>query len=151
MFASKLVMEALPNIHLLALFVLVFTVIYRSKALWPIYVFVILCGIYGGFNLWWIPHLYLWLILWGIVMLLPKHMPRWLAPVVYCTVCALHGFLYGTLYAPAQALMFGYSFSQMIAWIVAGLPYDAIHGISNLICGSLAVPLITVIRKLEKR
>ena len=151
MFVSKLVMEVLPNIHLLALFTVVFTVVYRAKALYPIYIFVVLCGLYGGFNLWWIPHLYLWLILWGAVMLLPKNMPRWLAPVVYCTVCAAHGFLYGTLYAPAQALMFGYNFNQMLAWIAAGIPYDVIHGVSNLFCGLLAVPLITVMRKLEHK
>ena len=151
MFASKLVMEALPNVHLLALFTLVFTVVYRAKALCPIYIFVILCGLYAGFDLWWVPHLYLWLILWGAVMLLPKAMPKWLAPVVYCAVCAAHGFLYGTMYAPAQAIMFGYNSGQMIAWIISGLPFDVIHGVSNLFCGLLAVPLITVMRKLEKK
>lgn len=151
MYASKLAMEGLPNIHLLAVFTVVFTVVYRKKALYPIYIYVILCGLFGGFATWWIPHLYLWTILWGAVMLLPRTMPKGVAAAVYALVCAAHGFLYGTLYAPAQAILFGLDFDRTVAWIIAGLPYDVIHGISNLGLGLLIVPLITVLRRLEKR
>ena len=70
------------------------------------------------------------------------------ATVVYTIVCALHGLLYGTIYAPAQALMFGLSFKGMIAWIAAGLPFDVIHGISNFAVGLLILPLSKVLRKL---
>ena len=108
-------------------------------------------GLYAGFALWWIPYLYVWTILWGIVMLLPKNMPRRVAPIVYMIVCGLHGFLYGMLYAPAQAIMFGYDFEFMLAWIVAGIPFDLMHGISNLGFGVLVIPLVTVIRKTDKR
>ena len=88
--------------------------------------------------------------LWGIVMLLPKKMPCNIAPVVYMIVCALHGFLYGTLYAPAQALMFGLNFEKMIAWIIAGLPFDLIHGTSNFFCAILIMPIIKVLKLSEK-
>lgn len=151
MYASKLAMDGLPNIHLLAVFTVVFTVVYRKKGLYPIYIYVILCGLFGGFATWWIPHLYLWTILWGAVMLLPRTMPKGVAAAVYALVCAAHGFLYGTLYAPAQAILFGLDFDRTVAWIIAGLPYDVIHGISNLGLGLLIVPLITVLRRLEKR
>ena len=151
MYASKLAMEGLPNIHLLAVFTVVFTVVYRKKALYPIYIYVFLCGLFNGFATWWIPHLYLWTILWGAVMLLPRNMPKAVAPMVYALVCAAHGFLYGTLYAPAQAILFGLDFDGMIAWIIAGLPYDAIHGFGNLGLGMLIVPLITVMKRLERK
>lgn len=150
MFTSKLVMEILPNVHLIAMFITAITVVYRWKALFPIYVFVILTGLYAGFNMWWIPYLYIWTVLWGIVMLLPKKIPPKIAPAVYSAVCAIHGLSFGALYAPAQALMFGYSFDQMIKWIIVGLPYDAIHGVSNLLCGFLTVPLVTVMRRFER-
>ena len=65
-------------------------------------------------------------------------------------LCALHGFLFGILYAPAQAIMFGLNFEGTIAWIAAGLPFDLIHGISNFFCGALIVPLIKAIRLAEK-
>jgi len=53
------------------------------------------------------------------------------------------------LYAPAQALLYGLSFKGMIAWIVSGLPFDMIHGVSNFICGLLIVPIIHLLRRLE--
>ena len=77
-FCSKLLMEWAPNIHFIALFIITFTLVYRQKALVPIYVFVLLTGVYGGFNVWWVPYLYIWLPLWGIAMLIPRRAPAWL-------------------------------------------------------------------------
>lgn len=151
MFASKIIMDVLPNIHLLALFIVTLTVVFRQKALYPIYVFVFITGLYGGFAPWWIPYLYIWTVLWGAVMLLPRKMPRWLTPVVYAVVAMLHGFLYGTFYAPVQALMYGMGFDGMVAWIVAGLPFDFLHGVSNLICGFLVVPFVALLTRLKKQ
>ncbi len=150
MYTSKVIMEALPNIHLLGVFTIAFTLVYRQKALYPIYVYVFLNGLFGGFSTWWIPYLYIWTILWGATMLLPRNIPKKIAPVVYMALCAAHGFLFGTLYAPAQALFFGLNWDGMVAWIIAGLPYDFIHGISNFFCGLLIVPIVTVLKKLEK-
>lgn len=147
MYCSKIIMEFAPNIHLLGVFIIAFTLVFRQKALYPIYIYVFLNGVLTGFDTWWIPYLYIWTILWGAVMLLPKNIPaKWESPI-YMLVCSAHGFLFGTLYAPAQALMFGLNFEGMIAWIIAGLPYDCIHGISNLIAGILIVPLTKCLRK----
>lgn len=150
MYVSKIVMEFAPNIHLLGAFVIAFTVVYRKKALYPIYVFVFLIGLFNGFNAWWIPYLYIWTVLWAVVMLLPKKIPKKWQAIIYMLISAAHGFLYGTLYAPIQALMFGLNFEGTIAWIAAGLPWDAIHGVSNFFCGILIVPIITVLRIAEK-
>lgn len=150
MYASKLLMEVAPNIHLLGVFTIAFTVVYRKKALYPIYIYVILNGIFSGFAAWWVPYLYVWTVLWGVVMLLPEQLPKKLRPLIYMTVCAVHGFLFGTLYAPAQAILFGMSFQGMVSWIIAGLPFDLIHGISNFFCGILIVPVISALRLAER-
>lgn len=150
MYASKMIMEMAPNIHLLGAFIVAFTVVYRRKALYPIYIFVLLIGLFNGFNAWWIPYLYIWTVLWAVVMLLPRNIPRKWQPIVYMLVSAAHGFLYGTLYAPVQAFMFGLNLEGTIAWIVTGFPWDAIHGVSNFFCGLLIVPIITVLRMSEK-
>ncbi len=146
MYASKMIMEIAPNVHLLGTFTIAYTLVYRKKALYPIYVFVLLTGIFAGFATWWIPYLYLWTVLWGVTMLLPKNMPKKIRPFVYMTVCALHGFLYGTLYAPAQAFFFGLNFEGTIAWIVAGLPWDFVHGVSNFFCAMLVLPIVRALR-----
>ena len=149
MFCSKVIMDALPNIHLLGMFIMVYTLVYRAKALIPIYLFIFMTGLYGGFGLWWIPYLYIWAILWGVAMLLPRRMPKAVASIVYPTVCALHGLLYGVLYAPAQALIFGLDFDGMIAWIIAGFPFDLLHGLGNLVAGLLILPLSHLLEKLS--
>lgn len=147
MFASKLIMEFLPNMHLIGVFVVLFTIVYRKKALIPIYVFVLLTGFFYGFGIWWVPYLYIWTILWAFAMLVPKKLPRKAAFFVFPVICSLHGLLYGTLYAPFQAIVFGLNFKQTVAWIIAGIPFDITHCISNLIVGLLIVPLSDVLIK----
>lgn len=83
-------------------------------------------------------------------MLLPRKLPRKAEPFVYMAVCAAHGFLFGTLYAPAQAILFGLSLQGMVAWIIAGLPWDCMHGVSNFFCGILIMPLIYALRFAEQ-
>lgn len=150
MVASKYLAEILPNVHPLAMFTVLFTVVYRAKALIPIYVFVFLSGLWAGFSIWWVPYLYLWTILWAVAMLIPKNISKWLGYIVYPIICALHGFLYGILYAPFQAIIFHYSMEQTVTWLIAGIPYDVLHGISNFAMGFLVWPLAQVIRKAHK-
>ena len=150
MYASKVIMEVAPNIHLIGTFIIAETVVYRKKALYPIYVFVFLTGLLSGFATWWIPYLYIWAVLWGAAMLLPQKLPKRARPVIYMLLCGLHGLLYGTLYAPAQAILFGLDFKGMIAWIVAGLPFDAVHAAGNLAAGLLICPLISILKRAEK-
>lgn len=150
MYVSKLVMEIAPNIHLLSAFTIAFTLAYRKKALYPIYTFVLIQGALSGFAMWWIPYLYIWTVLWGVTMLLPRNMKPAVQTVTCCLLCSAHGFLYGTLYAPAQALMFGLNFEGMLAWIAAGFPFDVIHGVSNLFTGLLIVPIVRVLKRAER-
>ncbi len=151
MYVSKKLMEIAPNIHLLGVLTIAYTIVYRKKALYPIYVYVLLNGALEGFSTWWLPYLYIWTILWGMTMLLPKKIPKKIRPIVYMVICALHGFLYGTFYAPAQAILFGLNFDGIIAWIIAGLPWDFIHGVSNFFCGILIMPIVSVLRIVDKK
>ena len=150
MYASKAIMAMLPNIHLLGVIIVATTVVYRKKAIFPIYIYASLLGLFEGFTVWWIPNLYTWTVLWGAVMLLPKKMPNKIAVIVYMIVCGLHGFLYGVLCAPSQALFFGLNFNSTIAWIISGIGFDITHGISNTLCGLLIVPLISVLKRADR-
>ena len=151
MYASKMLMELLPNIHLIGVFIVAMTVVYRAKALYPIYIFVFITGLFGGFATWWLPYLYIWTVLWAITMLLPKKLPKKAEPIIYMLVCAFHGIIYGILYAPAQALIMGLDFNATVTWIITGLPFDAIHAVSNFVCGLLIMPIINILRLAEKR
>lgn len=151
MFASKQLLEFLPNIHMLGMFCMLFAVVFRKKGIIPIMVFVLLEGAFCGFSVWWIPYLYLWPLLWAVTLLLPRNMPPKVATVVYMVVCGLHGLLYGTLYAPFQALAFGLSFKGTLAWIAAGLPWDCVHAVGNVVFGSLIYPFSKLLNKCYKQ
>lgn len=150
MLLSKLLMEALPNFHLLGTLITAYTIVYRKDALKPIYIFVLLSGIIYGFGTWWFAYLYIWAILWGMVMLLPKNMKPKVAVPVYMIVSGLHGLLYGTLFAPAQAIIMGYDFKTMLAWIVAGFSFDIMHCVGNVVLGILILPIATALKKFHK-
>ena len=151
MFCSKIIMEVLPNIHLLGMLTMTYTLAFRKKALIPIYIYVMLNGLYAGFNMWWYPYLYIWTVLWALTMLLPKNMPKKAKCIVYPALCCLHGLLFGILYSPVQALMMGMNFETTVAWIASGLPWDLLHGIGNLFAGMLILPLSETLIKLTKR
>ncbi len=151
MFCSKKIMEGLPNIHLVGMLTIAYTAVYRTKALIPIYIYVLLDGLFLGFNTAWIPYLYIWTILWAFAMLIPKKTPKWLACIIYPTLCGLHGLFFGVLYAPAQALLFHLNFEQTVAWVIAGFGFDIIHAIGNFAVGLLVFPTVEVLKRLERR
>ncbi len=151
MFCSKIIMEVLPNIHILGMLTMTYTIVFRKKALIPIYIYVLLNGLYAGFNIWWIPYLYIWTILWAVTMALPGKISKKTKAIVYPVVCCLHGLLFGTLYAPAQAIIMGMSFKATVSWIIAGLPFDAIHGAGNLATGFLIYPLSELLKKIVNK
>ena len=151
LFISKIIMEFLPNIHPIAMFIAVYTLVYRAKALIPIYVYVLMLGVYYGFNMWWIPYLYIWTFIWAFIMLIPKNASFKVKGILSTLFCGLHGILFGTLYAPAQAIIFGLNFNGMIAWIIAGLPWDVVHMCGNIAMSVLVIPLYKLLFKLEER
>lgn len=151
MMVSDLVMNILPNVHLVGVMIVVQTVVYRRKALYPIYLYVFLIGLFEGFGLWWLPYLYVWTVLWALTMLLPRRMPRWLAPILYSLVCGLHGFAFGFLWIPSQMLLMDFTFEQAMVWWSFGfVTADIPHGIGNLIGSVLIVPMVALIRRLDK-
>ncbi len=147
-FISKILLEFLPNFHLITMFIITLTVVYRAKAIISIYVFVFLTIFFNGMNLWTIPYLYIWLYPFILTLILPKRLPKKFAFVLYLLIAVSHGFLYGTLYAPFQALSFGLNFKATIAWIITGLPWDFAHGMYNGLAAILVLPLVKLLKKI---
>ena len=84
-------------------------------------------------------------------MLLPENMPKAITPIIYMLVSALHGLFFGVFYAPVYALFTGIGWDRVWLWILAGLPFDLIHGLGNFALGTLIIPLATLLRKLDKK
>lgn len=143
--------DTIPNVHQLGLFIAAFTVVYRAKALIPIYLYVVLEGWLGGFGLWWYPYLYLWTVLWLLVMLLPRKLPEAAAGVLLTLVTTLHGLAFGLLYLPFQCYAFlDGNRSLAWSWWLAGLPFDVSHAVGNFFASLLILPLIRLLCRLQK-
>ena len=83
---------------------------------------------------------------------MPRRMPKWLAPILYALVCSLHGFAFGFLLIPYQMALTGFTFAQALVWWQFGFfTADIPHGIGNLVGSLLVVPLVTLIRRLDKQ
>ena len=151
LFVSKIIFEFLPNVHPIAMFIAVYTLVYRARALIPVYVYVFILGLYYGFPMWWYPYVYIWAVIWAFSMLIPKSASLRTKGVLSTVFCGLHGLLFGILYAPAQAVMFGLDFKGMLTWIVAGFPFDIVHMCANIAISVLVIPLYKVLNRLEEK
>ncbi|MCL1935477.1 MAG: hypothetical protein FWF57_03760 [Defluviitaleaceae bacterium] len=152
MFISKLMMQIIPNITLLGLFISAMTLTFRAKALIPIYLYVLIEGLFTGFSLWWLPYLYIWLPLWCAFMFLGKlNIPKKLRTPIYMFTSGFYGLIFGILYVPLPILMFGLNFEGTITWIIAGIPFDLIHGIGNAISGILILTLSNFLNRLNEK
>jgi len=152
MFISDILMEFLPNVHIVGVLTVVYTIVYRAKALIPIYIYVFLNGLFSGFGIWWLAYLYVWAILWGAAMLVPIRLSRRVRLILYTVICTSHGLLFGVLYAPVQMII-NSDLNYIISWIAVGfVTADIYHAIGNCIFGILLIiPLSELLLRFERR
>ncbi|MDQ9757401.1 hypothetical protein RFZ45_00270, partial [Acinetobacter baumannii] len=67
LFVAQIALAVLPNIEIVSLLVIVYTLVFERKTIPIIYAFALLEGLVYGFGIWWIMYLYVWTILYAIV------------------------------------------------------------------------------------
>lgn len=142
-FGAKVAMSALPNIEPVSLFVMLFAVIFGWKALYPIYLYVLMEVLLYGINFWNINYLYVWLILAVAAMA----MRRLQNPLWWALLSGLFGLAFGLLCSPVYMVVGG-SVSYGIRWWLSGLAFDIPHAIGNFI---IALVLFYPMRKLLQK
>lgn len=141
-FGLQVAMAPLPNIEPVTLLILLYTRIFRRRTLYIIYAFALLEGLLYGFGIWWIMYLYVWTILWLVVTLLPEDTH----PVIMAVTAGIYGLLFGALCSLPYIILSG--IETAVAWWVAGIPYDLVHGVSNFV---IALVLYEPLRHLTGR
>ena len=127
LFVVQLVLAPLPNIELVTFLVVVISLsLPISSALIIVTVFSLLEGLYWGFGVWTIAYFYLWPIL---VILTYYFKSKIKDPIFAAFFAGIFGFAFGSLTALTTLVMFGYN--AMIAYIINGLFFDAVHGFGN--------------------
>lgn len=143
---AKLAMSFLPNIELVTLLIILYTLTFGKRILLVIPAFVLIEGCLYGFGIWWIMYLYVWPLLAALVWLFRKNGSVWF----WSIFSGAFGLLFGALCAIPYFFIGGAK--AAFTWWVAGIPYDLVHCVSNaVLCLILFVPLRRVLQQLEKQ
>ena len=133
--AAKLALSPIPNIELVSFFIILFTLYFGRKVLFAIPIFIIIEVMIYGFNpLWVIAYCYVWPLLYFMSKALKKGESSFAPALLSGLFGLLFGFLCSFPYLFITTSMNPTaSLSSAIAWWVAGIPFDIIHGVSNFI------------------
>ena len=145
-FGMKVVMSYLPNIEPVSLMVMLFAVTFGRRALYPIYIYVLLEFLLYGLNFWSINYLYIWAVLAAAAWLL-RSMEH---PLAWALLSGGFGLLFGALCAPVDVFIGGFGYA--VGRWVSGIPYDLLHGAGNFVIALvLFVPMRRRIGSLYQR
>jgi energy-coupling factor transport system substrate-specific component len=125
LFGAKMAMAALPNIEPVSLLILVYTAVFGRKALYPIYIYVLLELMVWGLGLWNLNYLYVWLVLY----LLGRLFRRMDSPWGWAILSGGYGLAFGLLCTPVYLVTGGWAYG--LSWWVSGIPFDVAHCAGN--------------------
>ncbi len=146
MFGAKMAMAELPNIEPVSLLVLVYTVVFGKKALYPIYVYVMLELLVWGLGLWNLNYLYVWLTLFLLALCFRRMETPW----GWAVLSGAFGLAFGLLCAPVYLLSGGWAFA--LSWWISGIPFDVLHCVGNFAMALVLMkPLTKGLNMLKRR
>lgn len=142
LFAGQVVMSFLPNLEIVSLLIILYTIFFGKKVFWMIYGFVFLEGFLYGFGMWWFQYLYLWSILAVAALFFRSNT----SPLFWGILSGFFGLSFGALCA-LPYLIAGGPAAAFSYW-VSGLGFDLIHCIGNVVlCLVLFKPLYALLQK----
>ena len=146
MVATQVAMSVLPNVHLVAVFVILAVLLFGWKSFFSIYIFVVLEALIYGFSIWVINYLYVWAVLALVVLAFRNNRSR----LFWGAVSGLFGLCFGALCAIPYWCIDGWPMA--VSYWMSGIPYDLIHCVSNAVLTYLLLmPLYDLCVKLLKR
>lgn len=131
----KLALSGLPNIELTTFWIIMFTLYLGKRIFYVIPAFILIEGAIYGFHIWIIMYLYAWPLL-ALATLIMRKKNTYLGCTVLSTVFGLlFGLLCSIPYIFTGAFDGGLmnGFRVAFTWWVAGIPWDLVHGIGNLV------------------
>ena len=127
LFVGQIALAPIPNVEIVSLLVVIYTKVFRKKVFFIIYGFVLLEGLMYGFGIWWMMYLYIWSILAIVVLCFHKQN----SAVWWAIITGIFGFTFGALCSIPYFFISGVH--GAVAYWVSGIPFDLIHGCSNIV------------------
>ena len=139
MVAGKECLRVIPNVHPVTLLLLLATIIYGVKALYPAFGFALLeIALYGA-GIWNLMYLYVWPI--AVLIALPFRSSRSRSKQE-----SIRGNTSPAMCAVPYLFIGGWQMA--LSWWISGIPYDVIHCVSNTV---LTFALLPPLRDLLER
>ncbi len=143
----KFALQSIPNVELVTLLIILFTLYLGPKTLVAVWAFVGLECVVYGLGLWTIMYVYIWPVLVALTLLIGKLFgtkSQW--PFVILSL--MFGLFFGAFCAIPYFFIGG--INMAVTWWISGIPYDILHGISNgILCAILFTPLNRALSKIK--
>jgi len=141
-FAAKYVMSFLPNIEPVSLMVMLFSVTFGRKWVYPVYLYVAMEILFYGISLWNINYFYIWAVL-AVAAVFLKDMRH---PLAWAILSGTFGLLFGALCGIVDVFIGGFGYA-LTKW-VSGIPFDIAHCAGNFV---IALVLFAPLRNLLEK
>lgn len=125
--AVKMALSSVPNVELVTLLIVLFTLFLGWKTLIAVWAFVGLECVVWGFGLWTVMYVYIWPILVFLTLLMRKSK----SCLPFCFLCGFFGLAFGAFCSIPYFFISGPRMA--VNWWISGIPYDILHGISNFV------------------
>jgi energy-coupling factor transport system substrate-specific component len=152
--AVQIGLSFLPNIELVSILIIVYTITLMKKTTYIISIFIILEVLIYGFGPWSINYLYVWFILYLISMIFRKEK----SPLLWAILSGLYGLSFGALCAIPYFFIGSIGntitngFNMAFAYWINGIPFDILHGIANFfVTFTLFNPLYKILNLLTHK
>ncbi len=127
--AGKLALSFIPNVEVVTLLFIVYTVsLGVKKTLLASFIFSTTEILMYGFATWLLGYYLFWPLLILITALMRKIIQT---EYGYALLAGIFGLLFGAFFALIESIFYGYVYG--FSYWIRGLPFDVVHGISNFI------------------
>lgn len=146
--AGKLALSFLPNVELVTLLFIVYTVVFGVRRSLIISIVFSTTEIFiYGFSTWLLVYYLIWPLLIILTNLLHQ---RVRSEYGFATLAGLYGLFFGLFFAIVESFFYGIMYG--ISYWVRGIPLDILHGVSNFIIALvLYKPLVNALGKYSKQ
>ena len=144
--AVKMALSAIPNVEMVTLLIILFTLYLGKKTLIAVWAFVGVECFVWGIGLWTLMYIYVWPVLVICTLLLKRFIDL---PMAYVVLSAAFGLLFGAMCSLPYIFISGPAYA--FTWWIAGIPYDILHCVANFILALILFkPLNMLLTKIKK-
>lgn len=134
----------IPNVEIVTLLIILYTLQFGRKTVYAVLAFVVLECFFWGIGIWTIMYLYTWPILFILTYSFRKIDSVWF----WSILAGIFGMMFGVFTSFVYLVTGG--FQTAFIWWIGGIPWDMVHGVSNLILVRILYkPLKKMLNKLS--